>query len=390
MELLFVLAAMLVIVLLSLCFAKGKAVKIIYRKAKKGKPKSDKFKKRKVLVQKEIIEEIKGRSNKPGENVEDQKKRRRRSIPKAIRVEETSAKPKAQAASRSFERSAKKKKLDFEQELRKELGLSGKKGRSLDEDFWKVAKTSKDAAPTIKRRRRLLKKSISKEIEDMFKDDRKLDLDTSSRDLAKGMDTELRRSPRSRVTVLREGKLKVYEVTPVDGAGPKRRRRKRLNVHAVEATRQDVKNPILALPPAKVFEAEFADKPEIDEVFIMTKEGLLLRHFSYSSTSVVDEDILASMLIVVQNFVMSSFQKKQTRLKELRLGDFDLLINQGTYLSAIVVSSSENLKMLEKPLNLMVKEIEDANLEMYKEWDGDTQNFIGIEDCVDKFIYEGY
>jgi parallel beta-helix repeat protein len=149
--------------------------------------------------------------------------------------------------------------------------------------------------------------------------------------------------------------------------------------------------PLLALPPAQIFTADFADLPRIDEIFIMTTTGMLLRHFSHEGASSIDEDILSSMITVVQGFVSDSFdKKKKATLKEMRLGEFNILIVQGKYLSVVILSSEEDLKPLEGPTKEMMKDLETINEEILKDWDGNQDAIIGIEKCIDKMVHSGY
>ena len=145
------------------------------------------------------------------------------------------------------------------------------------------------------------------------------------------------------------------------------------------------------LPPITIFEAEFKEGPNIDEIFLMNKDGMLIRHFGFSKTSGIDEDILASMLMVIQNFISDSFSEKETDLKELHLGDFNILIHQGKlYFNAVVISSDENLKSLEKSIEPMIREIEKINEGKFDDWNGDLDEFKGIKDCIAKLINNQY
>jgi len=161
-------------------------------------------------------------------------------------------------------------------------------------------------------------------------------------------------------------------------------------VGAIDGPEAPGSKPLLALPPAKIFEAEFDEGPRIDELFVMTQEGLLLHHFSYRDTSVVDEDILASMLTVVQNFVSDSFNKKKASLKKLEFGEFNILITPGEHISVVAISPDKNISDLEKPIKLMVQEIEDNNTESLEDWDGDQDSILGLDASVEKLVHGGY
>jgi parallel beta-helix repeat protein len=147
--------------------------------------------------------------------------------------------------------------------------------------------------------------------------------------------------------------------------------------------------PTLALPPAEVFEAQFKNIPKVDEIFVVTQDGILLRHFSYMDTTLVDEDILSSMLTVIQNFIQDSFGKKGA-LKQLRLGEFNILISQGEELNVVAISTEADLDSLEKPIEKMITEIEEINKDVLPNWDGNPENLHGIEDSVTKLVNGEY
>lgn len=146
----------------------------------------------------------------------------------------------------------------------------------------------------------------------------------------------------------------------------------------------------LALPPAQFFMADFTDLPKVDEIFIMTKTGLLIQHFSNQDSTAIDEDILSSMITVVQSFVVDSFSERKTALKELRMGDFSILITSGEYLSVVVISPEEEVKKLEKPIQMMIRDLEEINEENLKDWDGNQDSIAGIEECINKMVRAEY
>jgi hypothetical protein len=147
--------------------------------------------------------------------------------------------------------------------------------------------------------------------------------------------------------------------------------------------------PIMALPPATVFESQSKDYPKVDEIFVMTADGILLKHFSYMDTTLVDEDILSSMLTVIQNFVSDSFGQKGS-LKQLRLGEFNILITQGAKLNVVAISTAADLEKLEEPFDKMIKNIEEINEAVLVDWDGSPDSLQGIEEHVTKMINGEY
>jgi len=150
------------------------------------------------------------------------------------------------------------------------------------------------------------------------------------------------------------------------------------------------KAPILALPPAQIFDEPAADHPRIDEIFVITKDGMLIKHYSYKETSLVDEDILASMLTVVQTFITDSFSKKQTALKRLELGDFSILITPGDFLNVVIISPDKQIDKVEPETQAMLVEVETLNASVLDNWDGDESGIKGLDESVHKFVKAEY
>ena len=85
-----------------------------------------------------------------------------------------------------------------------------------------------------------------------------------------------------------------------------------------------------------------------------------------------------------------TFNKKKATLKELRLGEFNILITPGKYLSVVIISSAENLVLLEKPVHRMIDELEKKNDSVLKNWDGNQNSIKGINKGINKMVNGGY
>lgn len=145
----------------------------------------------------------------------------------------------------------------------------------------------------------------------------------------------------------------------------------------------------LALPPAQIFEPTAEGLPQIDEMFLMTKEGILLKHFSNKQTTIIDKDILSSMLMVVQTFVSDSMGQGKV-LEELKFKDFNIMLVDGESIIVVVISSDEDVQEIKTQVNRMIKEIEEMNAETLPNWDGNYASLVGIDATLDKLLSGGY
>ncbi len=75
----------------------------------------------------------------------------------------------------------------------------------------------------------------------------------------------------------------------------------------------------------------------IEELFVMTRGGVLLRHYSSTLRTDIDRDILSGMLVAVQEFVKQTLAMKQGGLDELRYGAYTILFVRGTETVAAAV-----------------------------------------------------
>ncbi len=126
-------------------------------------------------------------------------------------------------------------------------------------------------------------------------------------------------------------------------------------------------------------------RPKIDEIFIMTRGGTLVKRYIHHKRMAVDEDIFSGMLTALQSFVLDSFGDNDTQLKEIRLGGFNILIIRGKKLTVAVTSTGEYLKELEAPLKQGLKKLEARNSAVLRNYEGDQELLEGLDDFAELF-----
>lgn len=147
---------------------------------------------------------------------------------------------------------------------------------------------------------------------------------------------------------------------------------------------------MLALPPAVILEPG-SDGIDVDEVFVINAvSGLLINHYSAKTAVEIDEDILTGMLQAVQSFVADSFKAKNSALKELKLGDFTILIEKGDYVTVVAFTSKGKPKVIKPQIKYLIMEIEESYDTILEDWNGDIGQLAGIQDFVFKFLNGDY
>jgi len=109
----------------------------------------------------------------------------------------------------------------------------------------------------------------------------------------------------------------------------------------------------------------------VDEVFVMTPSGMLLKHYTRRLRPDQDENILAGMLTAVQNFIKDSFDEVGGRLREIRFENYDIMISYSdNVVLAAVISTKHPQKLMER-LTSITNEIERVYGHKLKDWTGD-------------------
>jgi len=124
----------------------------------------------------------------------------------------------------------------------------------------------------------------------------------------------------------------------------------------------------------------------VDEVFVMTPSGMLLKHYTRRLRPDQDEDILAGMLTAVQNFVRDSFDTAGGRLSEIRFENYDIIISYTDNLVLAAVLTSKNPEKLREKLKVAACEIEEAYGTKLKDWKGDMSELKQIDSVMKRLI----
>src|SRR6266508_4577790 len=125
----------------------------------------------------------------------------------------------------------------------------------------------------------------------------------------------------------------------------------------------------------------------IEELFVMTKGGILLRHYSSTLRTDIDRDILSGMLVAVQAFVKQTLATKQGGLDELRYGAYTILFVRGTETVAAAVVRGAGSEDMKYPIMDALLAFESRFARELGSWTGDTSAFPGIDDYFSKILH---
>ncbi len=127
----------------------------------------------------------------------------------------------------------------------------------------------------------------------------------------------------------------------------------------------------------------------VDEVFLMTTDGMLLKHYTRRLRPDQDEDILAGMLTAVQNFIKESFDSGG-RLNEIRFENYDILISHGQNVVIAAIISTKKPERLRDQLKSATADIEAQFGERISKWSGDKRELGDVDTIMKKFLSGKY
>jgi hypothetical protein len=128
----------------------------------------------------------------------------------------------------------------------------------------------------------------------------------------------------------------------------------------------------------------------IDEIFLMTPTGMLLKHYTRRLRPDQDEDIMAGMLTAVQNFIKESFDEHGGKLKEIRFENYDILISHSKTVVVAAIISTKKPEKLRLQLRQVTDEIEERFGDKLTDWSGDKKDLQDVDNVMKQLISGKY
>ena len=128
----------------------------------------------------------------------------------------------------------------------------------------------------------------------------------------------------------------------------------------------------------------------VDEVFLMTPTGMLLKHYTRRLRPDQDEDILAGMLTAVQNFIRESFDEAGGKLNEIRFENYDILISHSKNVVIAAIISTKKPERLRDQLKTATDDLEREFGERLSHWSGDKKDLGDVDTIMKKFLSGKY
>ncbi|MCK4266870.1 MAG: carboxypeptidase regulatory-like domain-containing protein, partial [Thermoplasmata archaeon] len=115
----------------------------------------------------------------------------------------------------------------------------------------------------------------------------------------------------------------------------------------------------------------------IDEIFLMTSDGRLIKHFTRRLKPDMDQDILSGMLVAVQDFIKDSFRGEEGGLEEMRFGRFQIILSRGDFIVIAALVLGDDPRPFKPQVDKCLADIEKKFADKLDDWDGDVDSLTG-------------
>jgi len=137
-----------------------------------------------------------------------------------------------------------------------------------------------------------------------------------------------------------------------------------------------------------------AAKPEstatIDDVFLLYRDGILIKHETRRLKPDIDTDILSGMLTAVQSFVKDSFRSEEGELDELTFGEMHILIGRGKWLILAAMVQGDGTENFRPEIEKCISEMEASHPDAIEKWDGNMTIARTLTPYIKKLIRGDY
>ncbi len=125
----------------------------------------------------------------------------------------------------------------------------------------------------------------------------------------------------------------------------------------------------------------------VEDVFVIYKDGLLIKHETWKRDESMDDDIFSGMVMTLQDFIRDTFtEEKEISLKEVDLGNFKIFIERGEHIFLIVVYTGKINDKVRERVKSSLSEIEGMNATVLEDWDGDVEAVRGVDEILNRLF----
>lgn len=132
----------------------------------------------------------------------------------------------------------------------------------------------------------------------------------------------------------------------------------------------------------------------IEDLFLLDRAGLLLRHLTRRLKPQVDPDILTGMFRAVQEFVRDAFREgggeESGELHELGFGELKISLCSGRYVVLASVIRGESPAEIKDEMIAAIGDLEEKRGDSLRDWDGHMTSIAFVDDFLKRLLDGAY
>ena len=129
---------------------------------------------------------------------------------------------------------------------------------------------------------------------------------------------------------------------------------------------------------------------EMEDVFLLHRSGLLLKHYTRRLRPNMDSDVLSGMLVAVQEFIKDSFRGEAGTLDEIRFGELRIKVLEGKW--TIIASLIRGVVTAEhaSQMTAALRDLETRYEDLLIDWDGTMDRIPEVDRIMMRLVDGGY
>ncbi len=141
---------------------------------------------------------------------------------------------------------------------------------------------------------------------------------------------------------------------------------------------------------ASAHEAPQRTGGNMEDVFLLHRSGLLLKHYTVRMRPNMDSDVLSGMLVAVQEFIKDSFRGEAGSLDEIQFGDLRIKLLEGKWTIIAGLVRGMTTASHEAQMKLALRDLEERYEDLLIDWDGTMDRIPEVDRIMMRLVEGGY
>jgi hypothetical protein len=129
---------------------------------------------------------------------------------------------------------------------------------------------------------------------------------------------------------------------------------------------------------------------DLEDVLLLHRSGLLLKHYTLRLRPNMDSDVLSGMLVAVQEFIKDSFRQEGGTLDEIRFGGRCIKVLEGKWTLIAALVRGEATESHKSQMRAALKDLETRYEDLLIDWDGTMDRIPEVDRIMMRLVEGGY